>query len=331
MNEDLKCRCEQFIRNRDIVKLAIPWENAYFYPICASIFVDKNMDAGVEKLRECRKLLKSRLSVFSNFRGISELVIVSKLAADEDPEKRLGEAIRVYEKLKSHFFSSEYLPIGAMIISETVESYKYEEVCARTRRIYDLMKHEHPFLTSSEDSIFATMLALTPRSDEEIVREVEDCYGMLKESFLDKNAVQSLSHVLALSNDGMRTSQERCRDTVRLFEALKEKKYKYGTGYELATLGVLAALPCGIDEAVREIIEASDYLKEQKGYGFFGMGRSLRMLHAGMVVSSLHMGSSQAFGGVAFNSAVSLVAAQQAAVCAAIAASVAAANAARST
>ena len=331
MNEELKGRCEQFIWNRDTVKLAIPWENAYFYPICASIFTDKNINADAEKLRECRKLLKSRVSVFSNFRGISELVIVSKLATVEDPERRLDEAVRVYRELKDHFFSSEYLPIAAMIISEAVESCKYEEICARTRRIYDLMKREHPFLTSSEDSIFATMLALTPRGDEEIVSEVETCYGILKESFLDKNAVQSLSHVLALSDDGMRSPQERCRDTVRLFEALKEKKYKYGTGYELATLGVLASLPCGIDQTVREIIEASDYLKGQKGYGFFGMGRPLRMLHAGMIVSSGYMGDSQVLGGAAFNSAVSLVAAQQAAVCAAIAASVAAANAARST
>ena len=328
MKDSLKNKCELLIANRDAVKEAFPWENSNFYPICASFFVDCGRVADVERLKSCRQLLKSRLNVFSNFRGVSELVIVAMLAACDQPERRIDDAIEMYKKLKEHFFSSEYLPIAALILSGDVESEKYGEICAKTRRVYDLMKENHPFLTSSEDSVFSAMLALTDKSDEEMVRETETCYNILKEKFHDRNALQSLSHVLALSDDGMRTASDKCRDTARLFDALKEKKHKYGTGYELATLGVLAMLPCGVEETVRDIIDTSDFLKTQKGYGFWGIGKQQRLMHAGMIVTSEHLGVSDAMHGAAIGSTLSLIAAQQAATCAAIAASVAASNAA---
>ena len=105
---------------------------------------------------------------------------------------------------------------------------------------------------------------------------------------------------------------------------MKEKKHKYGAGYALSTLGVLATLPCGIDETVRDIIEVSDFLKTQKGYGFFGFDRTERMMHAGMIVTSDHLGSSEAMENAAVNSTVSLIAAQQALMCAVISVSLAA-------
>jgi len=328
MNEALNNRCRLFIENRDIFKEAFPWENSYFYPVCAALFTNEGRLADLEKLKASRKLLKENVSVFSNFRGVSEICLVTMLALDDSPTDRLDKAREVYSLLKERFFGSEYLPVASMILSRTVESERYGEICERTRRIYDLMKKEHPFLTSSEDSVFAAMLALSDKSDEDILRECETCYGLLKERFFDSNAVQSLSHVLALSDDGMRTASDKCRDTIRLFDILKEKKNKYGTGYELATLGVLAMLPCGLDGAIRDLIEVSEFLKAQKGYGFFGLGRTQRLMHAGMIVTSEHLGGDDAMNSAAIGSTLSMIAAQQAATCAAITASVAAANAA---
>ncbi len=331
MKESLNNKCNLFIQNRDAFKSAFPWESSYFYPICASFFVDAGKIADPLYLKDCRALLKSRVNAFSNFRSHAELSIVAMLALCDDPEKRLDDAIEVYGGLREHFFGSEYLPVAAMILSGDVERERYAEICEKTRRVYDLMKSNHPFLTSSEDSVFSAMLALSEKSDDEIVRETETCYNILKEKFFDKNAIQSLSHVLALSDDGVRTAIDKCRDTMRLFDILKEKKYRYGTGYELATLGVLAMLPCGIDETVQDLINTYEFLKTQKGYGFFGFNKSQTLMHAAMIVTSEHLGSSGAMVGAAVGSTLSLIAAQQAATCAAIAASVAASNAAHST
>lgn len=331
MNDKLNERVELFIRNRDIVKLAIPWQNTYFYSVCSSLFTDNGVNAEVERLKECRGLLKSRFNAFSSFRGIIELIVVSKLAASSDPEEYLMGTKLAYDELKEHFFSSEYLPIAAMIISEMTERDELIEVCKRTRRVYELMKKEHPFLTSSEDCVFAALIALSGRDEEAVIKEAECCYGILSGEFFDKNAVQSLSHALALADDGMKTANDKCRDLIRLFDILKENKYKYGTGYELSTLGVLSMLGCGVDETARRIVYVAEKLKGQKGYGFFGIGKQHMLMHAGMIVSGACSDESGAMSIAALSSTVSLAIAQQAATCAAIAASVAATNAARST
>ncbi|MBQ1230664.1 MAG: DUF4003 family protein [Clostridia bacterium] len=163
MNETLLSKCEMFIKNRDAFKEAFPWENANFYPICAAILADENRVADVEALKETRQMLKERVSVFSNFRGNCELPIVAMLDVDSDPEWRLDDAIKLYESLKDHFFSSEYLPMAAIILSGVTERAGAAE---RTRRIYDLMKKEHPFLTSSEDCVFAAMLAVSEKGEK---------------------------------------------------------------------------------------------------------------------------------------------------------------------
>lgn len=331
MRESLKEKCRLFIENRDVIKSAFPMENAYMHSLCASYFMNRGILATVEGLKETRKMLKGRLSSFSSFRGSVELSMVAMLYLDGASERTLEDAISVYSLLKKKFpLSGEYLPVAAMMIAQSVTEDGWEELVARSRRIYEMMKDEHPFLTSSEDCVFAVMLALSQRSDDEIIRELEVCYNILKERFSDRNAVQSLSHVLALVDADRESAADKCRDTIRLFDALKEKKHKYGTGYELPTLGVLATLPCGIDEAARDLLEVSDFLKAQKGYGFFGFDRVARMMHAAVILTSEQIGVSEAMEGAAVNGTISMIAAQHAATCAAISVSIAASAAARS-
>ena len=324
MKNILKEKCDLFIANRDAFKAAFPMESSYLYPVCASYFVDLGRVADTQQLKNCRKLLKSRVSVFSNFRSSAELTIVAMLASHDEPEKYLDDAMEIYKSLKEHFFGSEYLPVASMILAQGISHERYAEVCEKSRKIYDLMKKNHPFLTSSEDCVFCAMLAMSEKSAEQIVNETEVCYEKLRERFSGRNAAQSLSHVIVLSDDSGLSIGDRCRDTIRLFDALKEKKHKYGTGYELATLGVLSTLPCGIEETVQDIIVVSDFLKTQKGYGFMGFDRVPRLMHAGMIVTSAHLGETRTMQGAAIGSTLSIIAAQQAATCAVLAASMAA-------
>ena len=327
MRTSLSALCGSFIENRDIVKSAFAWESSYLYPVCAAIFTDKHKRADVERLHECRDLLKAQTGVFSNFRSTAKLAMVAMMAVDSDPKGKLNKALTVYDALKERFWGSQYLPVASMIIADAVEPARYDEIAARTRRIYELMKNEHPFLTSSEDSVFAAMLALSQLTDEQVVAEAEACYDLLKPEFLSRNAVQSLSHVLALSEG---RAEEKCAATIGLFRDLKEQGYPYGTNYELATLGVLAILPADQTAVMADVMEVDDFLSGQKGYGFFGPGRKQRIMHAGMLVTSDYIGQSDTMRTAAVGGTLSLIAAQQAAMCAAIAASAAAASSAGS-
>ena len=331
MRESLNNKCRLFIDNRDAFKKAFPMENSYLYPSCASFFTDAGRLADVDALKDARRVLRSRVGVFSNFRCTCELPIIAMLALSDDQEKRIEDTVTVYGLLKEHFWGSEYLPLAAMIISGSASSEAYEEVCARTRQIYNVMKKEHPMITSSEDCVSSALFAVSGMSDGEVVRDTEICYENLKKKFGSGNFLQSLSHVLALSNDGVRTASDKCRDTARLYDLLKENKHRYSKSYDLASLGILAMLDRDMNETVRDLIEVSEFLKSQRGYGFWGFGKQQRLAHAAMIVTGECAGASMNASGTIASGAVTMIAAQQAALCAAILSSIIITNAARNS
>jgi len=330
MRDTLSALCNDFIKNRDIIKNTFGWENSYLYPVCASVFTDKRQLADGARMKECRRILKTKTGLFSNFRSNTELAMLAMMAVEENPEERLNQALQVYDVLKKHFWGSEYLSVASMIIADLAAPEEYVQIAARTKEIYNLMKDEHPFLTYSEDSVYAVLLALSRLSNERVVQETESCYRLLKSEFFSGNAVQSLSHVLAL---GEGSPENKCSKTVALFHDLKAKGYKYGTDYELATLGVLALLPVEQSVLVEDIIQVDKFLEGQKGYGILGLGKKQRLMHAGMIVTSDYMAQSKntTMNTAVLGATISLIAAQQAAMCAAIAASSAAAAASASS
>lgn len=327
MRETLQTRCRLFIQNRDAIKAAFRWEYTYMYPLSASILAARNMKADVETMRHCRTLLKQKTGVFSNFRGTPEMATLTMLSMSSDPEAKIEYMTDVYSRLKKLFWGSEYLAVAAATITEMASPAEYDAIVARTRSIYDDMKKAHPFLTSGEDSTYAALLALSGLDDAHIAEEAEQCYTLLRKEFAGPNAVQSLSHILSL---GEGSPTEKCEKTVSLYAYLREHGYKYGKQYELSTLGVLALLDVDIPTLAQDIMDADDYLKDQKGFGALGVGVKQRLMHAGMLTMADYVPAAETISAAALNGIVSIVIAQQAAMCAAIAGASAAAAASAS-
>lgn len=323
MQNKLLILVRNFIEDRGVLKSVFKMESTYLYPVCAAEFAMKGCRAQEAKLRSCKKLLKSRVGAFSNLRGNLTLPMTCRLAVSDDADKLLTRTLEIYTSLKKQgkFFASSYLPLAAMVIAELVPEGQEGEIILHTRRFYDTMKEAHFFLTSSEDSVFAALLAIPGRDPEDASRECEACYQELRLLFphAGRNMVQSLCHVLALSEG---EALEKCRRTRVLYDALKGRGAKYSTGYELPTLGVLAMLSENVDAIAEELLTADELLSQEKGYGVFGLGKKQRLMHAGMLVCAAHEGT-DAMGSAALSSAVSLVIAQEAALCAVIAASAA--------
>ena len=185
MRSTLSGLCKSFMENKERIRVAFAWENSYLHPVCAALFINQRQIADTDWMKRCKGILEEHTGAFSGFRGIAKLSMISYLALDGSPERRMQKALMVYDAMKEHFFSSQYLSVASMMISGMAEKDRYEEIARRTRRIYDLMRKEHPFLTSSEDSVFAALLALSEKSDEEVIRETEDCYRLLKEQFFN--------------------------------------------------------------------------------------------------------------------------------------------------
>lgn len=321
MNERTLARCKNLIKNKETMKSAFAWEDGLTHLACAGIFINKEQTANEEMLLQCKDILKRNTGIFSNFKSTAKPMIVAMLAANENPQLLMERGLKVHDLLKEEFMSSVYLPIAAMIIAQYADEARYAELAQRTRRIYKQMRADHPFLTSGEDSTFCALMALLDKPDEVLLGDAEECYKTLKSNFFSSNAVQSLSHVLAMC-DG--EPKIKCQRTMELFQKLKEAGHKYGTSYELPTLGVLAMADGNQDEIVAEMAEIDQWLSEQKGFGFFSsISAKQRLMYAGMIAQQDYI-NDKMMQSAAVNGVISLIVAQQAAMCAAITASAAA-------
>lgn len=321
MNERTLARCKNLIKNKETMKSAFAWEDGLTHLACAGIFINKEQTANEEMLLQCKDILKRNTGIFSNFKSTAKPMIVAMLAANENPQLLMERGLKVYDLLKEEFMSSVYLPIAAMIIAQYADEARYAEQAQRTRRIYKQMRADHPFLTSGEDSTFCALMALLDKPDEVLLGDAEECYKILKNNFFSSNAVQSLSHVLAMC-DG--EPENKCQKTMELFQKLKEAGHKYGTSYELPTLGVLAMADGNQDEIAAEMAEIDQWLSEQKGFGFFSsISAKQRLMYAGMIAQQDYI-NDKMMQSAAVNGVISLIVAQQAAMCAAITASAAA-------
>ena len=321
MNERTLARCKNLIKNKETMKSVFTWEDGLTHLACAGIFINKEQTANEEMLLQCKDILKRNTGIFSNFKSTAKPMIVAMLAANENPQLLMERGLKVYDLLKEEFMSSVYLPIAAMIIAQYADEARYAELAQRTRRIYKQMRADHPFLTSGEDSTFCALMALLDKPDEVLLGDAEECYKTLKSNFFSSNAVQSLSHVLAMC-DG--EPKIKCQRTMELFQKLKEAGHKYGTSYELPTLGVLAMADGNQDEIVAEMAEIDQWLSEQKGFGFFSsISAKQRLMYAGMIAQQDYI-NDKMMQSAAVNGVISLIVAQQAAMCAAITASAAA-------
>ena len=326
MREELKAVCTEFIQDREVAKEAFAWDSSYLHPICAGILADKKKSVTAQELKQYKKMIQENTGIFSDFRGQGMAPMACMLAVSEDAKKLLEDALAVHDALKQHFWSSPYLPLVSMIVAGMAEESEFSGIVQRTKTIYDLMKKAHPFLTSGEDGPFAALLAFSESGPEAITAEAEKCYQLLKNKFGVGNALQSLSHVLAL---GEGSAESKCRKLEQLFDALKEKGYKFGTNYELPTLGALSIMPMSVPGMVEDLIGVADYLENQKGYGFFGFTKKQRLMHGAMLVCKAYANADNntVMTTTALNSTLAMIAAQQAAMCAAIAATAAASSA----
>lgn len=326
MRATLESLCNSFVNNRDAVKNVFKWENDLLVAVCGATFMNKGMTVDTAKLQNCKKMLKESTGVFSNFRGNVELPLVSLLAASEQPEQKLEKIKKYYDVLKTQFSGSEYLVLAAAILADMVSEEQAEQLAQRAKTIYNKMKKDHPFLTSAEDSVYAVLMAVSEKDDEALMEEMEVCYKKLKESFSASNEVQALAHVLAIA-DG--APEEKCNRVTTLYDALREADVKYGKYHELVVLASLAMLPVAKETMVEDIKAVDAFLAEQKGYGFLGMDKKTRLMHAAMIVSGDYAKSEDAEV-AAMVGTLAMVASQQAALCAVMISSAAAVNAASS-
>lgn len=314
MTDNIRNTAELFIANRDALKKAFKFDSSFMYYAGANTLTAEGVTADTERLKECKKIMNKSVSSISYLRMTSDMPLITAAYLADDPEAEIKKIENIYKIMKKHFSRSDYLALLAILSSSMTDEAGAENIASRGKRIYELMKKEHPILTSSEDSIMAGFMAFSDKKDEELTEDCEKCFELLKSKFSHKQTIQTCSHILSLGDADAETKVNR---VIGIFDTLKEAGYKYSKYHELAVLASLAITDVSIKELTDTITEFDKFLAEQKGYGTLSMDKKTRLMHAAMLTADIYGEPA----GAAAGSAASLAAAiaQEAAICVMIA------------
>ena len=313
MKESIKNKVDLLVSNKEKIEKEFKWGYSLMNIAAALVFTSENKEVDIERLKLCKQILKKNTGVFSSFRSYSEAVIVSKMANASDPEQYLNDVKVIYEKLRRNSFSdSSYLIQGAICIYEAGKLSEAEILAKKFWDVYNKMNKKHPFLTSSEDIVFVVLLAMTDKSVDEIVNEIEECYTYMRKDVMlnvGNNEYQGLGEILALS-DGDITNK--CDKVTELYNSILAHGVRWGKEYnEFASLGLLIDLGVDNDTLINEIIEVNNYLKDSKGFSGWTLDNKQRLMFSAMLVGDDYGEGGNILGSSAINSTVAMVIAEE--------------------
>ena len=306
-----------FVSNAQTIKKEFTWQHDSTRRLAALLYAQENKPVECEAIRQCHTMIKSSAGVFSAFRGNMSLCIATLLALSDNPERLLGETIKVYNMLKKvKLRASDYLAVAAYQIAAGADPDNYSAVIERTRAFYDGMKAHHWFYTGQDDYVFAAMLGLSDLDVDTGVDRIEQLYTRLKDEFWDKNSVQALSQVMVLGGTSYTTTSR----ILALRDTLKAKKLRLDCSYTLSSLGILALLPVDIEVIARDIDGAQAFLRAQKGFGVLSVDKQELLLIAAAIVAWEYADSAKSgvLAATLSTSITNIIIAQQAAMFAVI-------------
>ena len=283
MNEKIKEKCDLLAENYQITQNSAKLDYAQAAALGALIYTNKNVRADESEIRSNRKLLHSKVGVFSKLVGYTNIALLCKMSLADNAEAYLDKVIAAYDQLKHGLFRSEYEALAASCIADNADSGRYEEIGQKTAQILDKMAKAHPLMTGAEDCSIAAMLAMTELDMDAALAEAEACYNAINKAkfTFSKDALQSVGMILAL-NPG--PAEEKCKRFNDLRDALGKTKSEIFGG-QLPILAAFVNTGADPEQIAADIDEASRYLKDKSGFGdWFGIGHEMRVTLAAALV-----------------------------------------------
>ena len=283
MKQSLQERCEVQVRNEKALRKGHFLEHEQVLKLAAMMYANAGREVDQAYIKECKKILKSKVGLLSNFRGTMQYLVQVKMSLADDPEAYIDGVLAVYQRLKEGLIlPGEMVAMAALTIYENAPAGSYDEVVDKTRDAYSKIKAQHRFLTGEEDIALVALMVIADIDPDEVAEKAEELYLMLKERYLPgSDTPQSAAMVLALSN---KPAEQKVEDFFALYDACKEAKHATSKDKSMTIYATYADLDADRAEIVAEIGEVDDWLKKQKGYGALGVGKSVRRLLAATFV-----------------------------------------------
>lgn len=255
------------------------WENDLAKHLIALTYAMNEKDVDVDEIKYMQEYIKSNTGIFSSFRGTIGFALAGLLCASSKNAKQQFDFMIDNEKLlkQSGFKSSIYLPTALYALSSTHDGYDSRNQISKAVEIYKEMRNNHPFLTSGDDYALAILLANTDHD----MNDIEKLYEELNNNgFYKSNGLQMLSHILAFSE---KSRDETIKICVEAYEQLKKNRLKVSAAYYPA-IGIMTLIPDEQGEFKNDVIDITNYLREQKKYKWLDKGMNV-MIGASLIAS----------------------------------------------
>lgn len=287
MNVELKEKTDLMIENFHELKNGFNGEMNLVKHFAAIIHASKGSKVDKDVIKKIKKYIKEKTSFISYFRGSNTSILAALLYFEDDYEEFFEHMLKVYNKLVHiGFKNSTYLTLASYTLVKEVPAGEWDYRIKRMSEFYEKMMDKHKWLTSTDDYVFAAILAITDLNIEETVEKIEVYYNYLSKQGINKgNDLQTLSHVLALGKENV---EDKCNKVMKIYRGLLDKKCSLNYS-GLASLGVLAIIVDNVDEMVNKIKGVYEYLYNKDGYGFWSLDKSMRTILASTIVSDFYI------------------------------------------
>lgn len=284
--ENIQEICDAFIANRDALRKAVKFASMPMYVLGADILTTAGVIADADKLQSLRKIISKKFSSISYLVVRTELPLLAELYLSADPEATADKINRIYDVMKKRLGRSFYVAMLAILLSRTKDETQADQIAERGKVLYDAFQKKHQIITSDREAASACLLALSGKTDEQILDECEATHSLLKNAYSDSTFPQFCAYILCMT-DGF--PEDKATRLMELFFALKASRKKYLTGHEMGVLAALSLSDRRTGELMDTVIDIEAFLSKQKNYGFLdGFDERRRLMNAAMLATAAY-------------------------------------------
>lgn len=283
MKDSLRVLTENFLEDCAAVrKGGIILLSDRMVPVCAYIYAANGKACDPDIMKESVKVVKEHGKGLSSFRDVLYAPVSCMMTMSSDAEGDLDIARENFKLMKKAIFDCKYLSLVSLLLGEKTNPDDMEEKLVKAKAIYDTLRKKHKWVTGSNDSMLAVMLAFSNKSVEEITDEVEVLINGLKKT-ASEEYVQLAALLMTCSN---KPAEEKCARFRELLDFIKTKEPKLAIRYGYMVLAALSLLDFDMELVGEDIIDVYNELGDKKGYkGIFATyGKANRFMHSLMLV-----------------------------------------------
>lgn len=283
---EIKEKTDLFAENYQELKRSFRYEYGQMHYLGALLYVNDGRRVRAEEITKAKDIIKRNTSFFSAFKEAAFFALAAMLSLEDNAEEVFKKTLNIYDDMKAAgFHASPYLTLAAFSLGKNAD-FDSKSLIKRAKGFYDAMKREHRYLTSMDDYGYAAMLSASDLEIEPAIHEMEACFLLLKKYFGKGNALQSLTHILAL---GEEEAQIKCLRTIEIFETLNRKGCKLSKYSQLSALGILVLISKDVETVTDEIKAVYDMLLEKKGFGSWSITKQDRVMYSTALVSNAYV------------------------------------------